>query len=311
MDSGEFVRMAGSAIARTPRARKLIFDDERLQLLNSRRLSLMKREQNLNLWAAVEDFMLSPLSVRALIDQLEDINVPSYSCIIDLLDSIRRAGVYLKSLDLKLSSTGRRDSLHIDPARSKEISSGVVRLRDFSFVYQYPGWGPDVDGMRRLLSACVNTSSLQKLELNMMNAKNYRTDIGDVVLPRNRPELRHILVGDASIHFSALAELLEHLAEVLCCIGLQKVRLLTGDWEQVLELLRLKQSLVKRLYAPKGDKCDVFTAEEYAEVFGEHGCGDGVADLHMRGGHFPKINPLVAIRERRRSDAQADDTNMD
>ncbi|KAB5549920.1 hypothetical protein GE09DRAFT_189258 [Coniochaeta sp. 2T2.1] len=293
MESGEFYRAVGLAIARMPCARRLDIRDTDFEC-HRRARSVMHPEDDV--WASISRFMLLPLTGYHA--KRADVSVADRHDITNLLHAVRNAGALLKGIDIKLSNLTGFGGATPGLSRPQELSSGMSQLEYLSFCAEdedlFEGEAANVE---LLLSTCADTPSLRELRCDLRSsAQGALIDIQRVLPPRARPHLANLWFARAAIHLSGLKALIEQLPDMKYC-GLAHVRLLSGTWEEALDVLR--QDLKCRLLClvePEGAECDGMAPEDYKAIFNRDQGFHSDAVQFSRG--LLRENPLRALRNR-------------
>ena len=117
-----------------------------------------------SIWVALHRVMLQPMTGYDA--KKHGLKLPNYQCIVNVLDAVRSAGTLLNNIYIKLSTTeywGPSAGCDIQ----QEFSSGMRQLKEFAFSCEDSPREQDADNLNKFLSACLDTSSLQKLSLDM------------------------------------------------------------------------------------------------------------------------------------------------
>ncbi|KAB5578411.1 hypothetical protein GE09DRAFT_549397 [Coniochaeta sp. 2T2.1] len=293
MESGKFYRAVGLAIARLPCARRLDIRDTDFEC-HRRARSVMHPEDDV--WASISRFMLLPLTGYHA--KREDLSVADRHDITNMLHAVRNVGALLKGIDIQLSNLTGFGGATPGLPRLQELSSGMSQLEYLSFRAEdedlYEGEAANVE---LPLSTCADTPSLRQLRCDMRSStQGALIDIRRVLPPRARPRLDDLWFARAAIHLSELKALIKQLPDMKYC-GLDHVHLLSGTWEEALDVLR--QDLKCRLLClvePEGAECDGMAAEDYKAIFNRD------EGFHSDAVHFSRgllrENPLRALRNR-------------
>jgi hypothetical protein len=291
IEGGQFARAVGCAMARMPGARRLDFGDAGFQSLNRQLIT------EGDIWGALYRLMLQP--VTAYDARKNELELPSYQYIVRVTDAVRSAGALLDRIDIKLSTVGSPGGLVPVPDARTEFSSGMKQMKEFSFKFGGCLEEREPDDLKEFLSACVDTSSLRKLRLDMRgDAEGARIDVGKIIGLNSRPELMDIFFGYVAMDLPWLVLFLERLPQSLRCIYLDDVRLLSGTWKEALDMLRKKRYDVVLLKRLRGAECDAMSPETYENIFGdEDQTYRSVAELYVgnRSRWTGSNNPLQAL----------------
>ncbi|KAK4154570.1 hypothetical protein C8A00DRAFT_42643 [Chaetomidium leptoderma] len=290
--SGKFSEIVSSAIARMPGARKLEFSDWDFESMRERALMIPGGD----VWSALHRLVLQPMTGYEA--KKHGFELPNYQCVVNVIDAARSAGALLNRIDITLSTVGYPGALVPAPDIRQEFSSGMQQLKEFKFSCKDSLNEQDVEDLNEFLSACLDTSSLQKLSLDMRGEgdETARIDVGRVMGSKSRKELTDIFLGQIAIDLSMLVRLLERLPEPIRCLHQYNVRLLSGTWKEALDALREKRSRVMLFRTPQGAECDNMSREDYERIFGEDGYGNrSEAELYITNRRLLEANPLRAL----------------
>ena len=273
LHSGRFPRVLGSAIARMPGARRLDVRDMELSLTKHFTL-MMDGDLNIKsaIWDAVHRVLLQPMTAFHV--KKYDLDLPDYQLIPNTIDAIRGANTWLNSIRIKLLMAGRSGSLVPSTDIRSGFSSGMQCLEEFDFEYDNYLDELDADDLDEFLSACLDTSSLQKLCLRVFcgddeETEPTRIDVGRILGSRARDKLRHVNLSHVGVDYSGMVRLLDRLPQSMDFLWLNEVRLLSGTWKDALDTLRGKQYASFSLNEPEGAECDDMSSEDYKRVFGK------------------------------------------
>jgi hypothetical protein len=306
LETGNFSRTIGLAVARMPRARKLVFSDADEKHIDERHLSLL--DLGTDVWSALCSLMLQPLTTYE--SRCNGYDPPSYGCIIRTLNAVRNAGAWPKNIDItfctKLFALGAPGKPLFTPDTRRDFSSGMRQLRHFSFKHNDVINEEQVERLQEFMSACLDTPCLQTLHLNMRPATGscILIDMRDVMGFRTRPNLTGIDLAVVGIHLSTVARLLRRLPEPMDYIRFSDVRLLTspeeeGTWEEALDLLREKSCRSWKLYLPSGaERYSLPTMDYYAIFYNGDVSSPSAAERYIAKVIPGEPNPLRALRER-------------
>ncbi|KAK6984970.1 hypothetical protein R3P38DRAFT_3102422, partial [Favolaschia claudopus] len=175
-----------------------------------------------------------------------------------LFSALQTAGVSLAALALRLSSPVSAEIPRPTPAQDKQLRSLVSNLQilevnclppvniNFRTGMQIPNPPPRMDTwatLFSLLEPLVDTESLRSLEVNQyISGSLWAISLGDLIpIPSRRPwkHLSRIICSGVPIHPYELEEILGAMTEERQVgIDLRCVELLSGTWDELLDLLR-------------------------------------------------------------------------
>jgi hypothetical protein len=282
-----------------PGARKLNFGDSDFESFSVGTPHLMLPETDV--WDALHHIVLQPTTGYHA--KTYDLELPNYRCVVDVIDAVRSAGALLHSIDINLSTLGCRGGLVSAPDLRQEFASGLQQLKKFAFTCED---GPNeeyADPFNEFLSACLDTSSLRNLRLDMRygeNARTARIDVGRILGSKLRHNLTDIFLGRVAIDLSKLVVVLKRLPEPMRSLSLENVILRSGTWKEALDVLRNKRSRVKLFRKPQGAECNGMSDEHYERIFGEDypksECRSE-AEIYIEGLFSETPNPLQALED--------------
>jgi hypothetical protein len=290
--SERFYEIVGSAIARMPHASRLELSDWDFRSAEGRGLITSEGD----IWSALHRLALQPMTCYEANEHGFDL--PSYQCAVSMIAAIRSAGTLLNKIDIKLSALGYPGSLVPTPDIRQELTSGMRQLKEFKFLYDGKFNEQDGEDLSEFLSACLGTSSLQKLSLDMRghDGEAARIDLEKVMGSKSRKQLTDIFLGQISIDPFVLLRLLERLPEQMDRLSLSDVRLLSGTWEEALDALRKKECRIMRFQKSQGAECDTMSGKDYQRIFGENKHGSpNEAERYIGNLGSLKTNPLRAL----------------
>ncbi|EDN07297.1 hypothetical protein I7I51_03437 [Histoplasma capsulatum] len=283
----------GSAISRMLGLWKLDFNDTDFESLKDRRLMVPGG----SIWDALHRYMLQPITGDDA--KKHGLELPNYQCIVNVIDSVRRAGTLLDNIDIKLSTLGYPGSLALAPDIRREFSSRMQQLKEFAFSFEGNLTEQDADDLSKFLSAFLDTSSLQNLRLHMRGeeAEAARIDVGQIIGSKSRHKLIDISFDQVAMDLPRLLRFLERLPQSIHCIHLRDVRLLSGTWKEALDALRKKRSRVVLFSEPQGAECDNMPREVYESIFSTENCDVSNAERYIRNWIPWEPNPLQALED--------------
>jgi hypothetical protein len=302
IQSETFYRAVGSAIARMPCARALLFDDfhdRQYHGINPRALMV----PGTDIWERLSSCMLQPLiGYEAKRAHLEP---PDYQCVIPLVDAVRHAGAFLHHLIIKLSSPGQPMDLVPTPDLRPLFSSGMQQLRTFSFELSRDhddNDDQDADEVHEFLSACLDTSNLQSLSLDMRGGpqeEHFPLRLRQII-NRNQSlhKLNNISLRQFAFDHADLIAFVRRLPKPMYRLHMNSVRLLSGSWREALDALREKQPRIALFTEAYGAECDGMTEEEYNRVFKKEMFGRRTEAAAYISGRWPS-NPIQALEDGR------------
>ncbi len=244
IDTGEFVRLFGSAAARLTSVWKLDVADhnpERHRMISGAGMRTL--------------ICRSMLQVAADTDAEQyRLGLSNFECTIQLIRAVRKTGTVLDSLDINLRTLGSPGGMAAAPDAWRELSSATRRLTAFSVKAGMSADAPEAGGLHDFLSACLETASLQKLKLDMGSPRppGESVDLGKVLCARPRPHLMDMTLSCVAVNLSDLKQ----LPQPMKSIHLTQVHLLTGTWKAALDVFREKTCALMILREPRGAERD-------------------------------------------------------
>ncbi|KAH6623439.1 hypothetical protein F5144DRAFT_539596 [Chaetomium tenue] len=290
LNSGKFVNIVSSAIARMPCARALEFSERNP---DGKSEELMTPEGDV--WEILFRFILQPMTSHDA--DIYDLELPNYQCIVDLLDATRRAGTLLYTIGIKLWLLGSPGTLAPAPDRKQEFSSGMQQLKDFKFSYGGTLRDRDVEGVSKFLSACLDTSSLQRLDLDISGwvRRSATIELGRVLGLRPRKQLTDISLFNTNIDLPMLVRLFKQLPEKIRVLTLSEVRLFNGRWETLLDGFRKKRPDLVLIEDLEGAECDNMSRRDYKRIFNIYSCENNQAELYVSNMGPEEVNPFRTL----------------
>ncbi|KAM7208356.1 hypothetical protein V8F20_001334 [Naviculisporaceae sp. PSN 640] len=247
------VRSVVDAMTRMPRARRLLLHDP----LDEIPLSRLNVPTAL-IWDRIEEFMLQPHPNQVNLEGAEEDDEPprprrEHPFVLPLLVALGAAGICLNTFRIALYYP--TDYALFDPEAQKTnkdlLTTGMKRLKHFAITYDANDQRDnEVDGIRRLVAACVATPSLESLSISTSddNAEGGSLDglIDPVqvlgVIPRHN--LSTLSLAWVAFDAEEFKELLERLPTPMKFIMLSQTYLRTGGgkaWREILDALRQKE----------------------------------------------------------------------
>ncbi|KAK5659967.1 hypothetical protein OQA88_13432 [Cercophora sp. LCS_1] len=303
LESDVFYQAAGSAIARMPQARALVFDDRASGPdLESR--VIMARDGDI--WERLRACMLQTLSGRTA--ERNQLELPKRGCILRLIDAFRGAGVFLHHLDLRLDYLGQS----VDLAPSADLQplflSGMQQLESFSLQLEFfrgdddsddgEDGGEDEQGLCQFVSTCLATSSLKALSLHVRpGGEWFRMSLQETVC-QGKPlnGLAEVDLGQLDFDCADLIAFVRRLTKPLCRFSMTGVHLRNGSWGDVLDALREHKPKLVSLRTPSGAECDNISLGDRQRLFGTGTWGHRTdVDAYIAG--IPLPNPIRALQD--------------
>ncbi|KAK4446612.1 hypothetical protein QBC34DRAFT_411049 [Podospora aff. communis PSN243] len=307
LQGDKLYRAVGAAMARMPCARSLIFDDFLFLFRGSKARPLMS--PGVDMWESLRSQMLAPVNGYTV--KKDHLDPPSLQCVSRLIDAGREFGVSLHHLEIKLSSLSRSMDLVPPPDSRPLFSSGMQQLRTFTFKCdsEDPTNGQDdgeeEDGLVDFISACLDTSSLQSLWLDLRGRGSGQHHsplrLKDIFnRKRSINKLNHLSLHGFALNFTDLVTFIKRLPKGMTCLSLYDIDLDTGSsdldtgsWREALDVFREQKPAVMLLKGPSGAECEDMTEEEYKRLFKTEICGYRTeAEAYVRG--IFRNNPISA-----------------
>ncbi|KAK3306241.1 uncharacterized protein B0T15DRAFT_557105 [Chaetomium strumarium] len=288
---GNFPRALASAIARMPGARDMAFKDSLFDVRD--RLMMPGSEVS---WDQLRRRMLQPMSGgHAMKHRLER---PDYQCVVDLIESVRLAGVSLSGIDISLWPP-----LHKMPRIPSDFRAsfvaGMQQLKQFRFCYHGYPVVQEEDNLHDFLSAFVGTSSLQKLDLDIGPVPIYgpspSIDLDRILGPGPRHNLKDFSLHYVAIDLSKLLLILKRLPDSVYHLGLDSIELRSGTWEEALERLQEKKPRTMSLRSPYGAETFSMPQPDYETIFSTEYYDKRTVTENYITGHF-SLNPFQALQ---------------
>jgi len=319
LETEQFYQAVASALGRMPCARGLCFDYRNQGCLRFRSEFVTKDnpEAILNQFDAI---ILEPYSgwevKRYMSQAMLPVELPSYKFVPRMINALGESGTLLNSLSFCLNSTGKPGSIAPSPAIRSTFVSSLQQLRNFHFFYdnEIESTVTDFAGLTGLLSACLDTSSLQKVHLDISSeVPAYRhINLGSVMGTRPRQNLTDVLFYGVEVDVSNYLSLLKRLPESLRSFSHGQVHLLNGSWKEPLDVLRDKKCNDIILWGPVGDGPDELydTFEDYLDLEENTQCEHSLVDHYVNNTIPNQRNPFLVLEERDWDDTSAseDDT---
>ncbi|KAK5651171.1 hypothetical protein OQA88_13189 [Cercophora sp. LCS_1] len=278
LEDDNFYRAVGSAIARMPCARTLVFHESpRCFRGLSQRAVLVP---GTDVWERLGGWMLMPpASFEVDSGRLDQ---PSLRCVTRLIDAVRDAGAFLHYLEIRLPSGARPMDLVPAPVSPSLFSSGMRHLKSFDFQYEYDSLSMDEDeevedhdqddlrALGAFLSACLDTPSLQSLQLYMRSRDqvSFPLRLKDILGQNpSRDKLTDIFLGNLELNSDDLIAFLRRLPQPMEWLSLDGVYLLTGSWREVLDVSRDKKPKIVQLRDLAGAECVDMSEEQCKKLF--------------------------------------------
>lgn len=292
--SGRFSRAVGSAIAKMPAARKLVFGDGDFKSSKERTLMRCGADG----WGSLYRYMLEPMA--GYLVKRDGLELPSYQCISTTISAIRSAGVLLDSVNVDISTPGCPGALVPAQDIRPVFSSGMQQLKEFVFRCEDSANRQEADDICKFLSTCLDTSSLQELSLDFRNLEGEaaRVNVGHIMGSKSRYTLTDIFLRHVAMDLSELVLFLKRLPQPMAYIHLDDFRLLSGTWSEALDALRNKRSRIALLAGPSGAECDDMSRADYERIFGNGTYGkQSEAELYIGNQILLPRNPLQTLEE--------------
>lgn len=326
LKTGSFAESVASAMARLPNARKLRFtlpvweDQPALQALEKAKpLSAMDDPTVSGSWDAILKNML----LEVVLPDPDDPSAYYGSVIVDVLNAARLADVFPKVVEI---------SLWVDLGlRTASLEREILQMLSCSMqeleVFEFSTWGSsetfwgdyrfnleedrliEQRCISKFLSACLNTPSLKQIYLyphHWHRDRDLRFDYSEIMGSISRPKLTHFTVHGLVVDFEELVTLLEKMPR-LSHLNLYRPRLLSGTWQEALDLLRAKKLTTVHLRQPRGGDRRALR-DHWIKVFSERNHRPGsLAEEYILGDGSDCPNPLSVPLESLVADVDATD----
>ncbi|XXG98965.1 hypothetical protein Hte_005298 [Hypoxylon texense] len=285
-----FVQAFASAIARMPRVKSLVIEEE----TRSSRRQIPHRQP---FYKAIHDpDALCWTYVEALPTELVDeygVDVsPSMDLALNSLAAIPGAGASLRNIKIDIARVGDAALLVSSPSTRRHLSVLSKQLVGASIRFGALQQGSSANTQSdfyQLSLAILDSDSLEHIILNLGDIKSEELspfDIGPILNCQERPNLSTLSLHGVAIHATELELFtnplrprgrLRRVMKSSYSLGvhfhLSELRLLSGTWADVLDLLRTKTHPYSSIQRPSGAECEDMTKEEYDKVFTKPGNG--------------------------------------
>jgi hypothetical protein len=244
--------------------------------------------------------MLQPTDI----DHVQEHNLerPDYQCLVNTIDSVRSAGALLDSITIRLLTLGAPRTLVLAPDIRQRFFSGMRQLKNFEFTYNRRLDDQDAGHLTDFLSACLDTSSLTCLMLDLGDPwdQSATINVGNIIGSQSRHEPTDIFLAGTGIELSVLVLLLQRLPDSMSSlkVRLSDLRLLSGTWKDALDALRKKESHTMILDGPCGAEVNDMSYADYSRIFidKDGATRDTIASLYIAN-RFSAINPIQAVED--------------
>jgi hypothetical protein len=231
-----------------------------------------------------------------------DLELPDFQCLANTIDSVRSAGALLDSITISLLALRAPGTLVLAPDIRQRFSSGMRQLKNFEFTYNRCLYDQDVGHLTDFLSACLDTSSLTCLMLDLGDSWHQpaRINVGNIIGSQSRHELTDIFLAGTSIELSVLVLLLQRLPDSMSSlkVRLSDLYLLSGTWKEALDALRKKESHTIILDRPCGAEFNDMSRADYSRIFfDKDGATHNTIASRYIANRFSAINPIQALKD--------------
>ncbi|KAH7119190.1 hypothetical protein EDB81DRAFT_814893 [Dactylonectria macrodidyma] len=248
----------------------------------------------------------------------DDINVPIHKAMLQpmnwytaykngfaprLLDSITKLpvavqhfGAWLERIYIELSYVDAPSNLLPTPEVRQQLPSAMQQLQRFSFECKHWINGEsDEEILYDILAPCLNTPSLRELAIDMLSDEepdDHSTfGVGRLIASQQWRNLSYLFLRDVAFHLSEFQLFVCRPHEASYDLKLDRVRLLSGTWAEVLDTLREKSIRSMRLCDPRGAECDSMSSDELSSIFGKSDfLAWSQAELYVK--RITDLNPL-------------------
>jgi hypothetical protein len=226
-----------------------------------------------------------------------DITLMLSELIAKLPVAVHRAGAWLEKIHIKLSWLNSLSDLLPSPELRQQLPLAVHRVRDFSF--ECRNWlngDANQDTLCDILAPYLDTPSLRDISLDMLRDEesddHLPVHIGRLIASPQWQNLSRLFLRDVAFHPSQLHGLIINLPTSFMSFTMKHIRLLSGTWAEVLDILRGKPAITSvRLDDLLGAECDNMTDDELKAIFGKESVFDrSQAEWYIAG--FKGQNPL-------------------
>ncbi|CAI6088672.1 unnamed protein product [Clonostachys chloroleuca] len=290
MESGEFLLAVASGMSRMPCARTLSFIDSNHTF--SSHISFFDAEDvNIPLYRS----MLLPLDYYTA--GKHDVILMLSELIAKLPVAVHHAGAWLERIHIKLSWLNSLSDLLPSPELQQQLPLAVHRMRRFSFECRnWVNGDANQDALCDMLAPYLDTPSLRDISIDMLrddeSDDHLSLRIGRLIASPQWQNLSQLFLRDVAFHPSQLHGFMSKLPTSFLSFWMKHIRLLSGTWAEVLDILRGKPAITSvRLDDILGAECDDMSDDEMKAIFGKQSFLDrSQAEWYIAG--FGRQNPL-------------------
>lgn len=275
--SGKFPEALAAAMSRLSRIERMEFLDGKHQTLYFRRQesfhAITHDPEALYRW------MISPVYWEHA--KTPGRGQPSLGLLVKIPAAVGGAGVKLEQIRFRLALPEDTSEMFPNVQESQNIRALVTKLQRFHarFAYfphqriirttQTPRMAA---GILHFITTFLDTDSLKGIGLDFASLWGTRTgaeafNLGLLIQERSWPNLENFLAIGVSLRMAALKAFV-HLRQRPTAFRLEQVRLSSGTWAEVLDILRTKSSQRSNLMRPSGAEINDMTRDELAWIVG-------------------------------------------
>jgi len=288
-----------AGLARIPTVTGLgIYDEDTVDQMRRRRAGYLEQANSDE--ALVKNMLIPSTWAKSGINQGEQ---PPVEMLTKLLGAAYDAGVLLKTLYIEVSAPKDYSVLASSENDLLKVTAVMRKLKTFLFCPRYseiraPIARPrGLAGLGRFLKAILETDSLEDMTLDfrwMWNDRVPRSvSVGSIITSQQWPNLRYIRFYSLPLHLAELQRFIENLKKPLKYSHMSNLRLLSGTWEEGLDMLHNEATRRTHFASPSGGECDSLSKEEKKAIFEtdpKRYCDTSQAEKYIRG--WVKNNPL-------------------
>ncbi|EMR72859.1 hypothetical protein UCREL1_83 [Eutypa lata UCREL1] len=241
-------------------------------------------QERLRLSGKFPEALAAAMSRLSRIERMEFLDgrgQPSLGLLVKIPAAVGGAGVKLEQIRFRLALPEDTSEMFPNVQESQNIRALVTKLQRFHarFAYfphqriirttQTPRMAA---GILHFITTFLDTDSLKGIGLDFASLWGTRIgaeafNLGLLIQERSWPNLENFLAIGVSLRMAALKAFV-HLRQRPTAFRLEQVRLSSGTWAEVLDILRTKSSQRSNLMRPSGAEINDMTRDELAWIVG-------------------------------------------